>query len=419
MTGPVCQFDASHEFVPGAPLPIRRGTPVEFRVGGWHCAAAGDVDLYFSPSPEVRIRIDGAADGACTERMTELLASTAACRAGGVQTPTPDSVLGLPELGLELDASQYLVTYDLDASPRRLVFSLPGRLPPLGDSEAPVAQMTFLLPNLDAVAFAGPDPARMAMDAPGDLELAGSPWRLRLSVSESCGKAIPHLPEVGYAVTQVGAIDRTDGATFTAEEGARALDQVVHLLSFVNGSVVNACVPRAHRAAGDVVWEDLSAPAIGPWRRTEGVFCSNAIDCLRQCWRPYLRLMGNDNWRDALLHAINFYALACESPDDGTAIVQAQVALESLCRLVLVTMDKALTRQAYRKLFAASQISYLVGHIGADEGLPERLAPEAGKRWDSGPQALVNLRNGVVHGTNATDLAERGYIGAARDLAIH
>ena len=415
-------LDDMDVFPPGEPLDIRHETSVVFHADGQSCSAPAAIELHFSPCPELRIRVGNKPGHDCTGRMARLFASTASCRIGGVQTPHRGSRLELPELGLSVGPEDYLVTFDLHAEPPVLIFSLPTCCHAIGNEKESVSQIRFLVPNLDSVSFPSNRADSLDRDGTGQVEMRSDRWQAALEVTETTGNNIAALPEAGYAITQIGTLRQMNGESFPASDGAEILTDLAHLLSFIDGSLVGFCAVRGLNDTGATVWEEISAPDITPWRRTEGVVCSRATDCLRQCWQQYLNLTAHEEHRAALHRAIRFYALACESVDAGTGLVQAQVALESLSRLVIVSLEQSIPGTTFRRMHASDQVAALVRHMDLDGSVPQRLKDSvpsrARRRWETGPQAVANVRNWVVHGMSITKRGGEQTVRTGRDIAV-
>lgn len=95
----------------------------------------------------------------------------------------------------------------------------------------------------------------------GSWEAVGAGWRLRLDKRPDLAATTRASRDSPHAVTHVGSLTRTDGATFTGDEAVNALASWQLALSFAIGRWVLPALPWGLTADGTSAWA-----AWLPWR---------------------------------------------------------------------------------------------------------------------------------------------------------
>jgi hypothetical protein len=101
----------------------------------------------------------------------------------------------------------------------------------------------------------------------GRLVLVGGDWTITLDAPRSREDVERWLKRIGgYAVTNTGKLERSDGSMFDAAEALDVLQSLHYVLSLAVGRHVAPVLPVGYQDAQMAVWTDWRAPIIDPWR---------------------------------------------------------------------------------------------------------------------------------------------------------
>jgi hypothetical protein len=116
----------------------------------------------------------------------------------------------------------------------------------------------------------------------------------------------------------------------------------------------------------------------------------------------YYKRRRDPRWSDVTRIAIYWYLQANmrDSLAEGS-IIFAQTALEMLGWTLLVEDLGNISREGYDRLPAGDKMRLLLTACGIPKGIPESLQKlsEAAKseKWQDGPHAIAETRNGIIH----------------------
>lgn len=228
-------------------------------------------------------------------------------------------------------------------------------------------------------------------------------WKVTIDAVRNVNHLIELLKGTGgYAITHVGKLERSDGGLFPMREGAKLLKALPHFFSFTRGLWCSPIFPTAFAASGDQVMKVWWAPNIGDWRSVWSWFPLYKPECLTDLFPGFLSRWNDPLWRDPTSLAI-FWYLECNrhSMAVEAALIIAQAALELLSWVLLVEDSKVFSANGFNSLPAADKIREFLNRVGIPVAVPPTLTQlvnaSAILGWLDGPQALTEIRNGLVH----------------------
>jgi hypothetical protein len=331
--------------------------------------------------------------------------------------PRPQAAFELTDEGLVPElADDWLRLQDLRSSCRVSILSasIPaGRFSGAlrGDPLLPgeqVERVTFHLPNFhrylgDAIHHEGWGVSR------GRLLLRHRPWQITLDQVVGADALRETLDaEGGFAITNVGRIERSDGHAFSKSKAADLLAALYYFLSFCRGIWCGPvlAVGELKGATNLLQWE-MRRLASWRYRRSwwpelewkQGLSISRAFSGFMTLWNRPL-------WRNPLKNSIHWYVEA-NSNAGGVegGIILLQTALELLSWLVGVEDPKTkmyTERQFDREFKADVRIRHLLAMLNIPStvpagDLPALAAAQARLGNRDGVGAVVAIRNAVVH----------------------
>ncbi len=372
---------------PCASDPIQLYTgPIEIRQGAYTGAGTGAVALIWRVlGPEVRFEVpslqpvDHLDTAACT--------FTAASVQGQVQASLSEVNISGGTGGSALGASGY---------PRQNI--VPG-------IDQPVAQVLFHVVNFWPFLNPRPDPAPSDYHV-GRVVFEGGGWRVTLQSVEGLKQLHEQVQrESGFGITHVGRAERVDGEPFSRVEAHQLLHALHSFLSFVRGVWSPPILFVGLDAGGARVWEDWITRKASPGRAVLTWFPELGAGCLGAVFPGFMNLWQNSAKREILEVAIHWYVEAnmASAAIEGSLIL-AQTGLERLAYYIMVHDRCRLVERDFQGgLPAAERLRRLFNEFG----LPLPITPSlrvtalpalvASRGWTDAPDALVRLRNCIVH----------------------
>jgi hypothetical protein len=209
----------------------------------------------------------------------------------------------------------------------------------------------------------------------------------------------------GYAITHLFRVKRADGSTFTAAQLEELNGILFLLLSFAEGRTVNAILPVGLDARQDVRWQSWMPWRISPWRSVLTWVDPHHGEAIAAAFPGFAKRWQQPSWRNAIRIAIESYAHANSNSDLlDYGVVLAVMSLDAIAWERLVLSDRTLTRKAFNKMSAAKRIAMLCVACKIPLVFPTS-APELAKaarsnKWADLTQAIVEMRNNVIHPDN-------------------
>ena len=227
----------------------------------------------------------------------------------------------------------------------------------------------------------------------------------------------------GSAVTHKGTITRIDGNVFSLDQLTKLLNALHLFLSFVRGSYCGITFLDGSDAEGKTIWEQWGTYKVEAWRRELQSWASASESHeLSTVFEGFWNLLNNSSQSDAVSQVVHWYLRSNESNEPEVSIVLTQAALERLANNTIGKKKKVPENQDGEE-FTRDWIKRALKNMGINSTLPAECVElsQLGKlrTWVHGPQALVSIRNKLVH-PNPTDkkISESALL-EARALGLH
>jgi hypothetical protein len=385
---------------PSEPVPLYCG-PVEVTRQGGSFQAEARISFDWLPSPEVRFE--------------------AAPIPPGTLSPPESLRFRLPDGTVaEGRATRMRLAQGQQGLSARLSGPLATRVVRPADGEASYA--LFWLPNFDQVSggiIRYPD----GSCAVHRLALKGGGWKVALDAVAGLKEVTSFLSaNGGYGVTQVGRLEREDGAPFTAAEGLPVLHALGWYLSFAAGRWTGPCLPVGFDANGRNVWEVWDHARTASFERRQCWVDSNHGEHVEDPFPGFLKLWLDEDWEEVVRLAVHWYVEAsAQAGSIEGSIVLTQTAFELLASSVLVESERWLSADGYEKLAASDRIRLLFHWAQVPVEIPARLraltALGKAENWPDAPTAMTMIRNTITHPTRKNREKFGKHPGAARTEA--
>jgi hypothetical protein len=239
----------------------------------------------------------------------------------------------------------------------------------------------------------------------GRATLEADGWRVTIDQLENYSNLRDILKrQSGYAVTHVGRLERVDGQPFP-KIGADDLWQLLfYFFSFTRGFYSAPILPVGLDNNGHRVWEEWRDWMTTPFTNVYSWFEGLRAEALADAFPGFVRRYQNADWAEVVRTAIDWYVVSnlCTAHIEGSLIL-TQTALELLAWAILVEEHNRFPRAQFDNpaMNARERITKLLNHCGIPTSVPAHLAAlnalAAARAWTDGPQAIVCLRNSIVH----------------------
>jgi hypothetical protein len=243
----------------------------------------------------------------------------------------------------------------------------------------------------------------------GRLEFEGGGWRVRLDQRREIKQLRGEVREVGgYAITHVGAIDRTDGAAFPNGDVKDVLRALQILFSFARGAWTSPMLPVGYNGRDERVWFQWLAMHVSAGEQSWSWLDKFHPESLREVGARFLELWPNPVWRDALPKAVNFLLEANRQGGSAPSFLEvrytwAQAGLEGLA-LAILREDPVTSSDtpawAHGSGAAEKNIRALLEWVEVTD-IPEQLTALRSRakqmKWPDAAPALPWMRNKVIH----------------------
>ncbi|MFC8495079.1 hypothetical protein ACFUJU_30650 [Streptomyces sp. NPDC057235] len=279
----------------------------------------------------------------------------------------------------------------------------------LGSRSADLDKLTFLIPNGwqadDAARICNPHNLRQVWS--GRTTASGDVWTVTFDrvqeMDRAAWNALRDSAEVRF--THVGCLVRTDGATFTGEEGLQALERIRLGLLLGLGRQTSCFLPVGYRDE-QPVWTLWRTTPVDRYTRIHSHWLDQSVASaqLGDLLGKVLDFTADDVRREALTHALAYYVTTNTGLDVALGTGLAISGLQLLSYFQFVTEGSYSkgawearhknTESEIRELLNVMNVSLSVpGHFGNLAAVKARI--EDGKRDALG--TVVCMRNHIVH----------------------
>lgn len=310
---------------------------------------------------------------------------------GGCDLDTKSLRFDHPLLG-EVDVSVFAENTDGFGSPEDSAV--------VGDVGAEVTAITALWLNLPTVLAGIGESSETAVD----VEVEGWRFTLEPRPDHSAAERAARRERIPFFATHQGRLFRTDGGTFSTDEGLEVLVGFQVAMSFGLGRFVAPVLPRGLDATETVRWEGWQA-----WRCDSRWGVEAWLVPIRRSDVTDLLSRFVANWLDpARRSAIRHGALGSvcahnPTPTAEASVMLAQAELEALAWRKLV-MSGRYSVAEYTAVGAADRIAEMLVRCSIDTSIPDELealldlATEPGTTAPAtGPGVGAWVRNRLTH----------------------
>ena len=198
--------------------------------------------------------------------------------------------------------------------------------------------------------------------------------------------------ERGYGLTYKGFIKRSDGATFMPSDVATLIEALRLFFSFVRGGYCSLAMIEGIDQMGRQSWVRWGAHNVSGWdNRRSWIDKVNGTDILSELFPKFVSALDcGESWASTVSRSIDLYLRSNELPP-YIGLVLTQASLERLSHQVL-------ERSRKKKESPGKYIEQALTKLKLDSRLPPNCKAllKLGN-WASGPHALVDIRNDLVH----------------------
>jgi hypothetical protein len=155
-----------------------------------------------------------------------------------------------------------------------------------------------------------------------------------------------------------------------------------------------------------LIWKDWSLRRCDRWTLTqENWFCDqHSVEQLQELYPGWSKLFEDALWKDELPKILYWYFYAGRNTEgagtDGSLIL-AVAALELFSFNYLVRKTNSRSKEKFDNKHLSNNIFKTLEELGIPTELPTQLKKlhtySMEKNWQTGPKAIVELRNEIVH----------------------
>jgi hypothetical protein len=273
-----------------------------------------------------------------------------------------------------------------------------------GDSKKTVSSVNFAIPNLKR--FWG----SQVLDKENGI------WGSRLSFKvdnyEIAIDSVNNFDKLkrelngkgGYLNIYAGKINKTENDLISLTEANSVLASFNYFISLLNGRRTSALFLRGIYE-NEVLWSDFTPDAVDTYKDSKNWTWDNPEVNYVASFTKFYELWKDENNCSLLKSLTGWYLEAnngFSSPE--SSIVKGQIALELLYNFLLIEKKGLILGKDAESISAANKIRLLLNHLNINYTIPQNFTHlEQYKKASNGsvndaPDAIVQIRNAVVHG---------------------
>lgn len=239
------------------------------------------------------------------------------------------------------------------------------------------------------------------------LTLSDDIWQIQMDKVEDYKSIFKELnAKDGYAFTYAGKIERIDGSLFNSDELLQELDKVCNLFSFARGANAKPFCLHGYDNNDTLLWRDWTLRRCDRWTLTqENWFCDqHSIEQLSKLYLGWSTLFEDELWKIELPKVLYWYCYAGRNAKgagtDGSLIL-AIAALELFSFNYLVRKTNLRSKKKFDQKHLSNNVYKTLKKLKVPVELPKELerlhSYSIDKDWQTGPKAIVEIRNEIVH----------------------
>jgi len=206
----------------------------------------------------------------------------------------------------------------------------------------------------------------------------------------------------GYGVTHIGRLRKKSSGPIQQSEALEILHQLGLVLSFANGawSVPTLCI--GYDSHENKVWSHWSTPKGDPFSGRNCWLDPFHPEHVTDFFPRFLDLKAHEHW-GSCLHDVLYWYLNSNFSARGidAGLILTQTALEKLAHTHKVLVQGTLSRSSFKKMGASTKIKTLLEEFRIPIDIPDSMTDflqlAAQRNWKDGPEAIVDIRNDLVH----------------------
>ena len=223
-------------------------------------------------------------------------------------------------------------------------------------------------------------------------------WSVSISGVSDIGEAAKTLKRSrGYGITYNGSVIRSNGTPFRAEDVEPLLEALRVFLSIARGAACSLAFVKGQNEKNQEAWVRWGAHHSEPWLDYHTAFPQVHSDILPDLFPEFwILFMDQKNKKGSTLRALDWYLQSnVSAPYIGTILTFA--ALEAFSFLLLKDEEDSNKKKSKRRS-DRERIERALSNMQIPLDLPKSCESLRVLRdWDTGPQALVAIRNNLVH----------------------
>ena len=225
------------------------------------------------------------------------------------------------------------------------------------------------------------------------VKLKASGWCVEITGAANITDMLKVLNrDGGYGFTHDGLITRADNTPFSTEAVERLLEALRMFLSFAKGTYCSLALVEGEDELGERAWARWGAHYVPSWKARESWILRNSgSDILAELFPKFGSLFeGGSHSRETVTRALDWYLNSNESAAH-VGLILTEVALERLAYHILGSQQRSTGR------FIESALKKLNLDTNIPQECKELRDFQSPKKWTSGPHAIGDIRNDLVH----------------------
>ena len=234
-----------------------------------------------------------------------------------------------------------------------------------------------------------------------DRTLRAGSWVIEINEASNFSTTSRTLrAEGGFAITHQGVLAKRNGGSFRVKSAKLVLEALERFLSFARGVSCSVTNITGLDSGENEVWKQWGAGHVASWQGSISWFDSSNGKMLSKAFPGFWKLFSQSRVGLQLRRILAWYTLSNESTALESRIALTQAALESIAHLVLSfspNHQALLNKRGY----AAKKLRLALSKVGIASKIPkhcQELANASSRRgWKDGPEAVVEVRNDLIH----------------------
>lgn len=283
----------------------------------------------------------------------------------------------------------------------------------VGKFQKSIRYCTFCLPNffdLENSFWGAKTIDSFYPDFYGGISFVFGEWKISvLSLGETSDiKSAPTSEDLqeelnskgGFAITNLGLIQRSDGKSFLETDVCSLIDSLTYFLSFSRKNWTSPIIMSGYNQRNNCTWDSWNTSQISSWQ----VASDNITDTLIDCAQGFYEKWQNSLWQEPIKTAIRWYIESQKKAGGAEgAIVLTQNAFEILSWVYVVEQSGSMSAGGFGGIPATDKLRLLMAlldiPVDIPNSFPELIRFIKEKTADNRdiPQVLAEIRNNIVH----------------------